>query len=256
MDRMSTLDFLHNALEKEFESALSAEIIPGILHNFANPLNGIMGRSKLLQRKLEMNAKTATPADADDFYNKISRDVELISRDTERLSSLLQNVAEKFYTISKTSVQGLNLSEIISIEMGFFDFFLDFKHNIKKTLNLNPDIPEITGIPADYSLSLWVLIRECMARLKDCEPKEMSITTEHCGNDVNIRIATAGAVFDESEWARVMEAVEKGDVDHSPENARDSYFLYSLFLLKKNGARFLGKSEGGVHHLTIAIPVH
>jgi hypothetical protein len=253
---MSKLDFLHSALEKEFESTLSAEIIPGILHNFANPLNGIMGRSKLLQRKLEMNAKTAVPADPDDFYNKIFRDVDLISRDTERLSVLLQNVAEKFYTISKTSVQRLNLSEIIAIEMGFFDFFLEFKHNIKKTLNLNPDIPEVTGIPADYSLSLWVLIRESMARTKDCEPKEMSITTEHRGDDVNIRIATTGVFFTESDWSEVMDAVEKEDLDHSTVNARDSYLVYSLFLLKNYGARFRLESEGGVHNLTIAIPVN
>ena len=37
----------------EFETTFVQELVPGILHNFANPLNGIMGRSRLLQRKVE-----------------------------------------------------------------------------------------------------------------------------------------------------------------------------------------------------------
>ncbi len=253
--RMSNVDIFYKALEKEFESTLSAEIIPGILHNFANPLNGIMGRSKLLQRKLEMNTKSADSANPEELYLKIFRDVDLISRDTERLSVLLQNVAEKFYTISKTSVQGVNLSEIIGIEMGFFDFFLDFKHNIKKTLHLNPDLPEVTGIPADYSLSLWALIRESMLRLKDCDSRELSVSTESDGEYITIRIATTGMCITESEWSEMMDLLEKEDLDVANLNADGGHLLHSLVLLKKYGARFRLEAEAGVHNLTIAIPV-
>ena len=44
-------------LEKEFLATFLKELMPGILHNFANPLNGIMGRSKLLQRRIDAFSK-------------------------------------------------------------------------------------------------------------------------------------------------------------------------------------------------------
>ena len=45
------------SLEDDFTSTFIRELIPGVLHNFANPLNGIMGRSKLLQRRIDDTVK-------------------------------------------------------------------------------------------------------------------------------------------------------------------------------------------------------
>ena len=44
---------LYTHLEKKFVETFLDELLPGIFHNFANPLNGIMGRSKLMQRRLD-----------------------------------------------------------------------------------------------------------------------------------------------------------------------------------------------------------
>ena len=44
---------LYTHLVKKFVATFLDELMPGIFHNFANPLNGIMGRSKLMQRRLE-----------------------------------------------------------------------------------------------------------------------------------------------------------------------------------------------------------
>ena len=57
-ESMNEKDLIH-ILEKKFVATFLDELLPGIFHNFANPLNGIMGRSKLMQRRL------------DDFVKKI-----------------------------------------------------------------------------------------------------------------------------------------------------------------------------------------
>ena len=201
-------------LEKEFESTLTGELIPGILHNFANPLNGIMGRSKLLQRKLEIVGGNGGQLEPAELYGKICRDVDLLSRDTDRLSDLLQNVAEKFHTISRTNIQPVNLSEIIAIEIEFFDFYLDFKHNVRKKISLNPDVPEVMGTPADYSLSLWALLRHAMLKLRDCEAKDLHISTGYEAGHVQIQVADSGAAWAEQDWTSIMHHVK-----HSPGNA-------------------------------------
>lgn len=125
---------IYNVLEKEFQDTFIEELVPGIVHNFANPLNGIMGRSRLLQRKL-MEIMKRTDAEKDASYiehnQKLVRDVESIAREADRLSSLLQNVTGKFCAIGNRNIQKINLSELIELEMKFFDFYLDFKHKIK-----------------------------------------------------------------------------------------------------------------------------
>jgi len=44
---------IYQALEDDFSETFIRELMPGILHNFANPLNGIMGRARLLQKRME-----------------------------------------------------------------------------------------------------------------------------------------------------------------------------------------------------------
>jgi signal transduction histidine kinase len=245
-------------LEREFESTLTGELIPGFLHNFANPLNGIMGRSKLLQRKLEISISgNSGQPDPGELYSKIIRDVDLLSRDTDRLSGLLQNVAEKFNAISRTNPQPVNLSEIIAIEIEFFDFYLDFKHNIRKKINLNPDIPEVMGIPADYSLSLWALLRNAMLNLKNCEPKELHISTGYEAGHVQIQLADSGAGLAEKEWNACMDCLDHSRVAASsgPGLPLESILMRSFFLFKKYKAQFRMENENGMNVLTISIPV-
>ena len=254
---MSSKDHCHKALEKAFESTLTEELIPGILHNFANPLNGIMGRSKLLQRKLEANAGEMTDrAQAEALYGKLFRDVELIGRDTDKLTALLRQVAEKFYTISKTSAQRVNLSELIGVEMSFFDFYLDFKHNVKKNVDLSYDLPEITGVPAELSLGLWALLRQTMLRLNASDRKgsfELHISTEHGDGQIRLYIANTGACLCHNEWALISQLLQRDSLEGIEMNS-DAMLLHALFLLKKYGAEFRMEDSDGLHSLTILIP--
>ena len=75
---------MYNMLKKEFQDTFIEELVPGIVHNFANPLNGIMGRSRLLQRKLtEIMKKTDAEKDASyiEYNQKLVHDVESIARE-------------------------------------------------------------------------------------------------------------------------------------------------------------------------------
>lgn len=148
---------IHGVLERVFQDTFTEELVPGIVHNFANPLNGVMGRSRLLQRKLTDIMKRAdAEKDTSDLENnkKLIRDVDSIAHEADRLSDLLQTVTGKFCAIGDRTAQKVNLSELIELEMRFFDFYLDFKHSVKKTLRLDRELPEVKGAPTDYSLAL------------------------------------------------------------------------------------------------------
>ena len=211
-----------------------------------------MGRSKLLQRKLE-NSFGQEEGTAE-VYSKLFRDIDLISRDTDRLSELLQNVAEKFYTFSKTTTQRINLSELIGIELSFFEFYLDFKHNVKKTVHLKPDLPEIVGVPADFSLSFWALMRRAMVSMKECENKEIFIATDHDGDYLQVQIADTGKLID-PENQSLISSLLAGDILTISDDDPHISLIRPLFMLKKYHARFRLERRGEANSVSIFIPI-
>ena len=246
---------IYNILQKEFQDTFIEELVPGIVHNFANPLNGIMGRSRLLQRKLTEIMKT-TDAGKDAAYieynQKLVHDVESIAREADRLSSLLQNVTGKFCAISDRNVQKINLSDLIELEMRFFDFYLDFKHTIKKTIQLDKELPEVKGSSADYSMALSSLIRYSINMMKENASKELYISTQFENGNVCIKIKTQGSPVSE-DHKKLLLANSQADVS-SLAKPGDIGLLCAFSLLKKWGADFEIQSESGLNTITILIP--
>ena len=137
---MEISEIIH-ALEKDFEATFIKELIPGILHNFANPLNGIMGRAKLLQRRIEENQKKIEEMYPDvaagmiEEMQRIKSDIRAINRESEYFFDIFRDVAGKFYAIAAKNEDRINISQLLAAEMRFADFYLDFKHEIKKMFN-------------------------------------------------------------------------------------------------------------------------
>ncbi len=246
---------IYNVLEKEFQDTFIEELVPGIVHNFANPLNGIMGRSRLLQRKLmEFMKKADAGKDASyiEYNQKLVHDVESIAREADRLSILLQNVTGKFCAISDRNIQKINLADLIEIEMNFFDFYLDFKHSIKKTLQLDREIPEVKGSSADYSMALSSLIRYSINMMKESASKELYISTQYENGNVYVKIKNQGTPVSEDQKKLLL---EKSQADISSlEKPLDIGLLCAFSLLKKWGAHFEIHSESGLNTITISIP--
>ena len=136
-------------LEKEFESTFGDDLIPGILHNFASPLNGILGRTEFLEERTskihELIINNVNKIDDEILKNckKISDDAGLIVTEADRFIGLFNDVAGKFQSLCDTDLQRINLSELIEAEMAFLEFYPDFKDNIKKSLILDKKIPEV-----------------------------------------------------------------------------------------------------------------
>ncbi len=248
---------IYSVLEKAFHDTFTEELVPGIVHNFANPLNGIMGRSRLLQRKL-IDIMKSPDVEKDISYQennkKLVRDVDSIAREADRLSGLLQTVMGKFCAISDRTVQKVNLSELIELEMRFFDFYLDFKHSVKKTLQLDRELPEVRGAPADYSLAFSTLIRYVTVAMKDSAPKELYISTQLENEQVCVRIQNRGVpvseelkrlLLDEAQWSASSRA-----------GTGEGKLLCAFSLLRKWGAGFDITSENGLNTIIVLMPFY
>lgn len=157
---------LYAFLEKRFIATFLDELMPGIFHNFANPLNGIMGRSKLMQRRLEdfvRKIETRYPEiekESGADYRKLMSDINAINDASEEFFNMFRMATGKFYALGARDAGSLNLSALIEAELGFADFYLEYKHKVKKEIHLDMGVPSITGKAAYYSIAFWMLIRE------------------------------------------------------------------------------------------------
>ncbi len=239
-----------------FDATLIAELFPGIIHNLANPLNGIMGRATLMQRRTAEHVRKLRdfyqeiPVDMAAGLEKIIQDADSIVRESDRFFSMFRDLTEKFSAIAPREEERINLSQLIAGEMRFADFYLDFKHEVEKTLSLEEQLPEVTGVYAIYSLCLSGLLRRAMRVMKASPKKEFSIATRHDETYVIIEIGDTG----EFNLSAVGEG-RKQTVTPPGADGVDQELCDIIALLEDCGARVHRQQEGDWNRMTIEIPL-
>ncbi|MEA3486376.1 MAG: hypothetical protein U9R20_01840 [Thermodesulfobacteriota bacterium] len=185
-------------LKKEFELTFE-ELIPGVLHNFANSLSGILGRSGLLEERARKHFELITNSGCqiDDEIlegcKKIIYDADLIAEEANRFLCLFNDVTGKFQRLQDTDLQRINLSELVEAEIKFLRFYPDSKDNIKIKLTLDRKTPEVLGVKADYPICLLEIIRHSMSFMKDSELRDLVISTGYDDSHVYVKIKDTGA---------------------------------------------------------------
>ena len=137
--------------------------------------------------------------------------------------------------------------------MAFLQFYPDFKHNIKKKLVLDRELPEISGVKADYSIFLSAIIRHSVNSMKDSELKELVVSTGHDDSHVYVKIEDTGAPIPEIQIKELIENWSSADYPIHDLN-EDKRLLYALFLLRKYDALFQIVYESGFNVISIKIP--
>jgi signal transduction histidine kinase len=246
---------IHSLLEKAFQDTFIEELVPGIVHNFANPLNGIMGRSRLLQRKLTDIMKRVDVVNYTSYQDdnkKLVRDVDSIAHEADRLSGLLKTVMGKFCAVGDRTAQKVNLSDLIELEMSFFDFYLEFKHSVKKTLRLDRNLPAVGGAPADYSLAFSTMIRYATVAMKDSVPKELYISTELENGQICVKIQNRGGAMSDDLKRLLLDETQRHDPSLS--GTGEGALLCAFSLLRKWSAGFDISSDNDFNTISVLIP--
>lgn len=188
---------IYQALEKDFSSTFIDELIPGILHNFANPLNGIMGRSKLLQRRIEDIVRKVeekypdVAAEMADDLQRIRTDIRAVNQESDSFFEMFKDISGKFYSLATKNEDNINISQLLAMEMRFFNFYLDFKHEIKKDVELDHNVPDFKGNIADLSLAFWKIIHFAMTQARRSKLKEFTIQTDYDDKYISVLIKSS-----------------------------------------------------------------
>jgi signal transduction histidine kinase len=249
---------IYQALEDDFASTFIRELMPGVLHNFANPLNGIMGRSKLLQRRIDdavkkIDEKYPEVAVAlQDEIQRIKNDIRSVNKESESFFEMFRDASGKFYALADRGEDRINLSQLLSAEMRFADFYLEFKHEIKKEVRFENDTPDLKGNTAELSLVFWRLIRFAMIHALGSAKKGFFLKTEHDDNNITVLIKYSGYVVPAKEQDIVTKYLQ-GDIPDMTDAKMEKGVLLALMILKKYSARvqFYTENDNNVISVTI-----
>ena len=249
---------IYKALENDFTSTFIHELMPGVLHNFANPLNGIMGRSKLLQRRIDDTIKKMNERYPEavsglrDELSRINNDIHSVNKETESFFEMFRDISGKFYSLAARGNERINLSQLLAAEIRFANFYLEFKHEISKNIDLDQNIPEFQGDISELSMALWSLIRFAMTRALKSQEKEIFLKTEHDSDNIIISIAYSGDPLSNEEYRFIMNRMlSEPDLK---DIAVDHRVLLAISILKKYGfgVQIFNKNGNNVINLTLA----
>lgn len=251
---------IYQSLEDDFTSTFIRELIPGVLHNFANPLNGIMGRSKLLQRRVDHAVKKISEkypeaaSTLEDELQRIVNDVRSVNKESESFFEMFRDVSGKFYALAAKGNESINVSQLLAAEMRFANFYLEFKHGIKKNVQFDEDIHEFIGNAAELSLVFWRLIRFAMSKALASGAKLFFLETRQ-ENDKAVVIIKYSGDDVLREHADVIENYLQDDSGELEVVSMEKGILLSLAILKKYSARVSIARDGSLNWIGITLPM-
>ncbi len=130
--------------------AFLGSLLPGIIHNWATPLSGVIGATQLLERRVSIiqdllsHYETLTAAERDELHRQLDRNrtnVDILSRNAQHLADLLQILVQRITRGNGTARDAFPLQELVQSELRFLEANLQFKHKVKKSITLDPVIP-------------------------------------------------------------------------------------------------------------------
>jgi hypothetical protein len=229
------------------------------LHNFANPLNGIMGRSKLLQRRIDDTVKKIEekyPETAHAFQDEIQRiknDIRSINKESDSFFEIFRDASGKFYALASRGEDRINLSQLLAAEMKFANFYLEFKHDIRKETSYDENMPDFKGNIAEWSLVFWRVIRLAMNRALNSENKEFFLETKHDAQHAIVSMQFTGDAVTEFQ-KDIIARYLSGDAADITDSELESGISPAIQILKKNIAGIEFGVQNGLNTLCITIP--
>jgi len=245
---------LFQVLKGGFEAQFK-ELIPGIMHALANPLNGILGRSELLggrvPRTLEPIVRDGGVPDdtVREGCRKVIGDIGLIAEEANRLLDLFNRAAGKFRALDDSVMRGINLSALLEEEVTFLQFYPDARHGIKQQLIQDSGMPEVAGIRSHYSLSFAAILRHAIHSMEGRDTRKLVVETGHDDSYACVTIRDSGEPLSEAH-REAMLADTPGGHRHRDDNGVSC----ALSLLKHYGARLQIGYESGYNSLSVRIP--
>jgi signal transduction histidine kinase len=249
-------------LVKKERQAIIGLMVQGLVHNFKSPVMVIKLTAELMQE------------DIGEFIKSIEKEVEglpeireniierfdMLFKGMGQLELLINNLLAKGRQEANDDRQDLNLNDIIIKEFEFLDADFDMKSRIKKTLDLDPSIPAVSGLYSDFSQVVYNLVKNASDAMKNSSKKEIKVSSKHDKENIYLLFQDTGDGIAAENLDRILDPFfttkpkEGSEKEGEPTGTGLGLHVCSQ-LMKPYGAKISVKSQPGKGTtFTIAVP--
>jgi hypothetical protein len=128
--------------------AFLGSLLPGIIHNLATPLSGVLGATQLLEKRasaleeLVAQQQGLSGTDRAELAKQFDRNrtnVDILARNAKHLADVLQILVHRINRSTSITQEFYPLNDLLQQELRFLEANLNFKHKVKKLVTLGPE---------------------------------------------------------------------------------------------------------------------
>jgi len=157
--------------------ASMGKLMNGLIHNLNSPLQNIGMDIELAAMYLK-NTEQAVK----EITEKLNSRIERMEKEFERINQILKRGAINIQ-MDEYYLKSMTLTLFLQQVMKMLEANLYFKHNVKKEINLIPDLPKLGQRSEDFWFALIWFMQSMIDNIEKNEIKELMIKTGKHGQN-------------------------------------------------------------------------
>jgi signal transduction histidine kinase len=228
---------------QRYRHAGLGSLIEGIAHNLNGALQILSMRTELLQGALMKQGEMDIPT----LHQKVGQCFEQI----QRMKTMVEVLVQKGIHDDQDGPQRIDLNDLLEEELSLQKHNLFVKHEIVVRKDFASELPSLHGYYVDFSQGLSNLIQNAVEAMEESPQKELTVTTESRGHQINVRIRDTGCGLSEEAQPHLFRPffTTKGE----------KHFGLGLFISKRilatYGASFRYHFQNGETTFWVNLPV-
>jgi signal transduction histidine kinase len=241
--------------EQKINLAFIGSCIKGIVHNINTPLSAIMGRSEMLQLRLNrIRDKISLHNDREEL-DKCMRDISIIIENCNRVSETIKNVMQKSINAEYDKAQIINIANILKEELEFLKADMDFKHNIEKSYHIKENIPSIEGVYIHFSNSFLEILENSKQAMLNTEEKKLTVSVLCDGKCIEVKFHDTGCGIEPEKREQLLQTLQNPYSASQDTDVTDKGIPRIARLLKLYNVQFDIQSKPGDTTFSIKFPL-
>jgi len=177
---------------RELEQARKLESVgllaSGIAHNLNGPLAGIQGFAELL--------RATHPGLVE---------LDLILKQVYKINEIVRTLMLKARNQQEQKSRNIQINALLRTELSFLEANLFFKHEVEKSYEFDPMLPEVRAVYGDLSQALLNIINNAIDAMRDSPRRLLQVRTRHADGQIIIEIEDSGIGMSEEVMSRIFE---------------------------------------------------
>ncbi len=181
----------HDLIDEERQTVID-NLVNGIFHNVRGPLTGLFFACD----NMELTVQAMRQPKSDDTIKsdiaELDTSVSMVRQALVRMNDMLGKLVDRSEADCRAYPQVVDLNTLLTQEIELMKADMEFKHQIRKTIELHPEPMEVKVVRSEISQSIYSILRNAVEALIGFESPYIAIRTDLAEGMANIYIENNG----------------------------------------------------------------